>query len=125
MAEMTVGERLLHLPLMLLMSSMLLGIALVPAQSSLMTMMQLAVPDLKRGRVGSSLNALTMAAGLISMGAAAALGEVVELRAIYVVAGLITGAAGLVGFTVLEEPEPAYAEVLSEEPAAMARALPE
>jgi MFS family permease len=125
MAEMTVGERLLHLPLMLLMSSMLLGIALVPAQSSLMTMMQLAVPDLKRGRVGSSLNALTMAAGLISMGAAAALGEVVELRAIYVVAGLITGAAGLVGFSVLEEPEPAYAEVPSEEPAAMARALTE
>jgi DHA3 family macrolide efflux protein-like MFS transporter len=125
MAEMTVGERLLHLPLMLLMSSMLLGIALVPAQSSLMTMMQLAVPDLKRGRVGSSLNALTMAAGLISMGAAAALGEIVELRAIYVVAGLITGAAGLVGFFVLEEPEPAYPEVPSEEPAGMARALTE
>jgi DHA3 family macrolide efflux protein-like MFS transporter len=125
MADMTVGERLLRLPLMLLMSSMLLGISLVPAQSSLMTMMQLAVPDLKRGRVGSSLNALTMAAGLISMGVAAALGEVVELRAIYVVAGLVTGVAGLVGFSVLEEPEPAYLEVPSEEPAAMARALTE
>ena len=29
-----------------------------------MTMMQLAVPDLKRGRVGSALNAMTTAAGL-------------------------------------------------------------
>ena len=66
-----------------------------------------------------------MAAGLISMGVAAVLGEVVELRAIYVVAGMITGAAGLVGFSVLEEPEPAGSEVQTEEPAAVARALTE
>jgi MFS family permease len=105
-AEMTVGERLLHMPLMLLLYSMLLGVALVPAQSALMTSMQLAVPDLKRGRVGSALNALTTAAGLVSMAAAASLGEVVELRLIYVVAGLITAAAGLIGFAVLYEPEP-------------------
>ena len=105
LAQMTVGERLLHMPLMLLLYSMLLGVALVPAQSALMTMMQLAVPDLKRGRVGSALNALTTAAGLFSMAVAAALGEVIELRMIYVVAGVITAAAGLVGLLVLVEPE--------------------
>jgi MFS family permease len=104
-ATMTVGQRLLHMPLMLLLYSLLLGIALVPAQSTLATMMQLAVPDLKRGRVGSALNALTMAAGLISMAVAATLGEIVPLRTIYVIAGLITGAAGLVGLVVLQEPE--------------------
>ncbi len=106
MAAMTVGQRLLHMPLMLLACSVLLGIALVPAQSALMTMMQLAVPDLKRGRVGSALNALTMTAGLISMAVAAASGEVVELRLIYVIAGAVTGGAGLVGLLVLQEPEP-------------------
>ena len=105
LAQMTVGERLLYMPLMLLLYSMLLGVALVPAQSALMTMMQLAVPDLKRGRVGSALNALTTAAGLFSMAVAAALGEVVELCIIYVVAGVITAAAGLVGLLVLVEPE--------------------
>lgn len=105
MAEMTVGQRMLHMPLALLAYSLLLGVALVPAQSTLMTMMQLAVPDLKRGRVGSVLNALTMAAGLISMAVTAALGEVVALRAIYVIAGIITASAGLVGFLVLQEPE--------------------
>jgi DHA3 family macrolide efflux protein-like MFS transporter len=99
------GRRLLHMPLMLLVYSMLLGIALVPAQSVLMTMMQLAVPDLKRGRVGSALNALTTAAGMLSMAAAAALGEVVALRSIYVASGVIVGAGGLVGLYVLEEPE--------------------
>ncbi len=105
MAEMTVGQRLLHMPLMLLAYSLLIGAALVPAQSALMTMMQLAVPDLKRGRVGSALNALTMAAGLISMTVASASGEVVELRMIYVVAGIIVAGAGLMGLVVLQEPE--------------------
>jgi hypothetical protein len=56
--------------------------------------------------VGSALNALTTAAGLISMAVAAAAGEVVELRKIYFVAGLITSTAGLVGLLVLREPEP-------------------
>ena len=105
LAEMTMGQRLLHMPLLLLMCSVLLGIALVPAQSALMTMMQLAVPDLKRGRVGSALNALTTAAGLVSMAVAAALGEFVNLRFIYIVAGLAVASAGLVGLFVLQEPE--------------------
>jgi hypothetical protein len=86
--------------------SILLGVALVPAQSALMTMMQLAVPDLKRGRVGSALNALTTAAGLISMAISAASAEVVALRAIYVASGLIVSGAGLVGLVVLQEAEP-------------------
>jgi MFS family permease len=105
MAEMTVGQRLLHMPLMLLLFSLLLGVALIPAQSALMTMMQLAVPDLKRGRVGSALNAVTTAAGLLSMAGAAALGEVVDLRAIYASAGVIVALGGIVGLLVLVEPE--------------------
>jgi MFS family permease len=105
LAQMTVGQRLLHMPLMLLLFSTLLGFALVPAQSAVMTMMQLAVPDLKRGRVGSALNALTTAAGLLSMATAAVLGEVVQLRIIYVIAGLITSAAGVVALFVLVEPD--------------------
>ncbi len=104
MAEMSVGQRLLHMPLALLLYSLLLGVALVPAQSALMTMMQLAVPDLKRGRVGSAMNAITTAASLVSMAVAAASGEFVELRMIYVVAGAIIGAAGVIGLFFLEEP---------------------
>jgi len=103
-AQATVGQRLLRMPLALLLYSLLLGVALVPAQSALMTMMQLAVPDLKRGRVGSALNALTTAAGLVSMAAVAASGEVVDLRMIYVAAGAIIAAAGVIGIFVLEEP---------------------
>ena len=104
MVDMTVGQRLLHMPLLLLFYNVLFGIALVPAQSSLMTMMQLAVPDLKRGRVGSAMNAITTSASLLSMALAAVLGDVVALRVIYVTAGVFVSAGGLVGLLVLQEP---------------------
>ncbi len=85
--------------------SFAVGLALVPGQSALTTMMQLAVPDLKRGRVGSAMNAMTMAAGLLSMGVASVFSEAVGLRTMYAIAGLITLSAGVVGLRVLKEPE--------------------
>ena len=85
--------------------SFLVGLPLIPAQSALMTMMQVSVPDLKRGRVGSAMNALTTLAGLISMGVAALASELVGLRAMYVISGLICMAGGIIGFFVLREPE--------------------
>ncbi len=110
-ASLSMGQRLLHVPLLLLLYGVLFGIALVPAESALMTMMQLAVPDLKRGRVGSALNALATAAGLLSMAVAAALGEVMALWLIYVASGLIVSLGGVVALLVLEEPtEPAEPE---------------
>ncbi len=122
-AAMSMGQRLLHMPLMLLVYSLLLGVMLVPAQSALMTMMQLAVPDLKRGRVGSAMNALTTAAGLVSMALAAASGEVMKLRMIYVIAGLITASAGLLGLFVLQEPAPQAVDGSVEDVAELAGAL--
>jgi MFS family permease len=86
--------------------SVCIGVILVPIQSALMAMMQLAVPDLKRGRVGSALNAITTAASLISMATAASLADLVGQRWIYVICGLIVSAAGVVGMAVLKEPEP-------------------
>ena len=103
--------------------SFAVGLPLIPAQSALMTMMQLSVPDLKRGRVGSALNALTTAAGLVSMGAAAVLGEAVGLRAIYVISGLITMGGGVIGLFVLKEPEPSGTELLVGKVAAPAEVL--
>jgi DHA3 family macrolide efflux protein-like MFS transporter len=85
--------------------SFALGVLLVPMQSALATIMQLAVPDLKRGRVGSAQNALTMAAGMISMGTAATFGELAGLRTVYLACGLIISSAGLIGTRVLQEPE--------------------
>jgi len=85
--------------------SFVIGIAIVPAQSALNTIMQLAVPDLKRGRVGSSFNAVTTAASLISMGTAALISEKIGLQNVYLLTGIIVLVGGLMGFWLLEEPE--------------------
>ncbi len=88
----------------LLLLSFGVGLALVPVLSVMDTMIQLAVPDLKRGRVNSVMNALTMSASLLSMAAASLLGETIGLRTIYVICGLFNVAAGVLGLFVLKEP---------------------
>ena len=81
-----------------------IGLVLTPIQSALMTMMQLAVPDLKRGRVGSAMNAVTMAAGLLSMAAASGFSEQIGLRMVYVISGVINVGAGILGLVILRDP---------------------
>lgn len=89
---------------MIIIESFLVGLALVPVQSALMTIQQLSVPDLKRGRVGSSLGAITTAASLISMAFASFFGENVGLRNVYVIIGIFIFISGVLGFWLLFEP---------------------
>ncbi len=98
-----------------LLLSFAIGLALTPAQSALATVMQLAIPDEKRGRVGSAMNAITMVGYLASMMAATFLGDLVGLRPIYIVCGLILAASGLLGLRI---PEPAARESASNRPVA-------
>lgn len=84
----------------------LAGLALTPLQSALDTMMQVAVPDLKRGRVNSSMNAVTTFAGLVSMMLASLFGEAVGLQLVFVVLGCFVLTSGLMGFKLLREPQP-------------------
>jgi MFS transporter, DHA3 family, macrolide efflux protein len=81
--------------------NILVGMAMIPAQSVLYTLMQTAVPDNKRGRVSGGMNAITTAASLVSMAAASLLGDVIGFRIIFVVCGLITFAGGLFGMIAL------------------------
>jgi MFS transporter, DHA3 family, macrolide efflux protein len=93
--------------------NVIVGTAMVPSQSVLYTMMQIAVPDQKRGRVSSGLSAVTTAASLASMAAASLLGDIIGFRIIFIVCGLITVFGGLVGMMGLmkneREPLPAAA----------------
>ncbi|HMN59163.1 MAG TPA: MFS transporter, partial [Anaerolinea sp.] len=84
--------------------NVLFGIAWVPVQSALTTIMQLAVPDLMRGKVSSSLNAVVTVGGLLSMGLASFAGEAIGLRNIFVVVGAMIIISGLLGFALLREP---------------------
>ncbi len=83
----------------------LMGLGLVPVESALTTILQIAVPDQKRGRVGASFNAVTTAASLVSMGLAATFGELVGLRNVYLATGILIFLSGLLGFRLLKEPD--------------------
>ena len=91
--------------ILIILESFLVGLALVPVQSALATIQQLAVPDLKRGRVGSSMSAVTTASGLLSMAFASLFGERIGLRNVYLVIGVFIFLAGLLGFRLLKDPE--------------------
>ena len=83
----------------------IVGLGIVPAESGVTTMMQMAVPDLKRGRVGSSLNAFSTTASLISMSFAALLGDWIGLGTVYVVFGMCIVVSGLLCIWIVEEPQ--------------------
>jgi MFS transporter, DHA3 family, macrolide efflux protein len=87
---------------MIVIESVLLGVALVPVESALATIMQTAVPDLKRGRVGSSMGSINTAASLLSMVFASFFGERIGLRNVYVLIGGFIFLSGLLGFWLLD-----------------------
>ncbi|MEJ5202150.1 MAG: MFS transporter [Anaerolineales bacterium] len=91
--------------------SFLVGFGFVPAQSAIMTLIQLAVPNQKLGRVSSANLALRSASGLISMALAAAFAEAIGHRTVYVLCGLIVVLGGILAFIAIREPE-IQAEVL-------------
>jgi MFS family permease len=81
-----------------------LGLALPALSAGLMTIMQLVVPDLKRGRVGGTLNSLTTVGQVLAMALAGVAGESIDLRLIYAASGLVVALGGLVSFLAIEEP---------------------
>jgi MFS transporter, DHA3 family, macrolide efflux protein len=85
--------------------NIIVGTAMVPSQSVLYTMMQIAVPDHKRGRVSSGLSAVTTAASLASMAAASLLGDIIGFRIIFMICGVITLLGGMVGMVGLMKNE--------------------
>ncbi len=89
---------------MIIVLSFLVGICLTPAQSALNTIMQMAVPDLKRGRVGSSMNAINTAGSLLSMAIVSLFGESIGLSNVFLLIGIFIAAAGVLAFWLLKEP---------------------
>jgi MFS family permease len=85
--------------------SFVLGLFLSPVQAALSTVIQLAVPDDKMGRVNSAIGTASSLAMLISMAVAGMLGNIVGLRPIYAVSGLIVAAGGVVSFFLIPESE--------------------
>ena len=89
-----------------------IGLVSVPAQSVVTTILQMVVPDEKRGRISSVVNGLATATALISMSVAAVFGERIGLRNIYYLCGLINIVAAVITIFIGREPEAAPYRVL-------------
>jgi MFS family permease len=98
-----------------------IGLGVVPLESVLGALIQVAVPNAVMGRVSGVSNTVQSAAQLISMGAAGLLAEWIGLRAVLVAAGLIVLATAVIARVLITEPElgsekvqPASAQVAGE-----------
>jgi DHA3 family macrolide efflux protein-like MFS transporter len=85
--------------------SFVLGLLLSPVQAALSTVIQLAVPDDKMGRVNSAIGTASSVAMLISMAVVGMIGDVVSLRLIYVVSGAIIALGGAASLFFIPESE--------------------
>ncbi len=83
------------------------GICLTAAQASASTLVQRLVPDQKRGRVYGALNVVYSITSIVSMATAGILGDVLGVRNVFLLSGLVLVTAGLVGsYLFAGEPEP-------------------
>jgi DHA3 family macrolide efflux protein-like MFS transporter len=87
------------------LATLVVGLSLAPLNAALSTLMQVAVPDAKLGRVSSMVDTTGTISYLISMGGAAVLADVIGIRTVFVAAGVITALSVLPALTMMKEPE--------------------
>ena len=76
--------------------AVVIGLADGPLNTVAATLMQTAVPDAQRGRVGAGMNTVIVVANLLSMTLAGLAGDAIGVTTVFVVGGAITvGAAGV------------------------------
>ena len=89
--------------LVVIVLSLLVGLAIGPIEATIPALMQRIVPLDKMGRVGGTMNTSQSVATLASMGAAGALADIVGIRWIFVIAGAIGIVAGLIAISAISE----------------------
>jgi MFS family permease len=90
-------------------------------EAALTTIMQLSVPDEKRGRVSGTTNAIVTITSILSMAAAGGLSQVVNPRYLFFVSGALGVVAGVLTILLVAEPP---ATPASDGPSAAAATLP-
>ena len=73
----------------------IVGWFVMPLQASIGTLVQSATDDSHRGRVAATLHAVMAAASVLSMGLAGVFGDIVGIRAVFVIAGVVVGLAAV------------------------------
>jgi len=79
------------------------GVFLTATQAAASTLIQRIVPDNTRGRVLGALNVVYSVTTIIAMATSGVLGEVIGIRNVFLMAGLILITAGLIGLYLMAE----------------------
>lgn len=90
---------------LVLVMAFVIGACMVASRAAIAALLQAMVPDEKRGRVESAVNTMISAATTLSMGMAGFLGDLLGLRSVFALAGIITLSSAGVGFYALRESE--------------------
>ena len=84
--------------------TLFLGLSIPPAESALMTLLQLSVPAELLGRVNGTMSAISSFAYILSMAGAAALAEWMGLRAVYVLCGSVIISSSFIALRYIRDP---------------------
>lgn len=85
----------------LLMIIFVVGLILTPTQAAASTVMQTNAPNKVRGRVSATSQSLISVSNLISMGLAGTLGDLIGIRSVFVIAGMMAIGAGLLAIWLI------------------------
>ncbi len=84
-----------------LISVTIVGMSLVVARGALSTVTQTLAPDDIRGRVESAVNMIVVSATALSEGISAVMGSILNVRTVFVLAGVLTTMTGLAAILTL------------------------
>jgi MFS family permease len=79
----------------------LVGLFIAPTQAGVSTLSQTLIEDRMRGRVGGAIGAVISGANVASMALAGVLAAAIGIRNVFVVAGVVCAAAGVVAWFML------------------------
>ena len=90
-------------PWQVMVTLFLVGCFVTPLQAAVSTLLQTTVASDVLGRVGAALNTTIGAANLLSMACAGLLGALLGVRNVFVFAGIVSVAAGLLALRLFRQ----------------------
>jgi DHA3 family macrolide efflux protein-like MFS transporter len=84
-----------------LVANVLLGVFVAPIETGVGTLMQIVVPNNQLGRVGGGFATVSDSATIVSMGAAGAVGSLLGIPMVFVIAGVLCTIMGFAAWALL------------------------
>ena len=89
-----------------------IGLAMTPINAAIATLAQILVSDDLRGRIGAAMQTMVGAANITSMALAGVLAEIIGVRNVFLLAGLLAAFAGIIAIPIFGKGSVSAAEVI-------------